>query len=267
MINLKISWHYYQQGSPDGIPILFVHGFMGKGKIWQPVINNLSDRLYSTAVDLPGHGKTMADLRSLDFEVLSDALIAFLDDLGLSNPVMVGYSLGGRISLYTALKYPDKFRALVIESASPGIEDAVEREQRLNHDREIAEKLRHSSDLRLFMEAWYRQPVFRNLDNDLKQRIIAKKSGNDPELLAEVVEKLSQGRQPSLWTKLCNWTKPALIVAGEFDRKYVEISRSMASILPAAELKIIKNAGHIVHLENKKDFATALNSFLDSYIL
>ncbi len=263
---LPVKWNHYEHGDPDGKPIVFLHGFMGSGRVWQPIVEELPSDMYTIALDLPGHGLTWADLEYLDFNTLSKALIEFVNEHLDREPVLMGYSLGGRIALYTALKYPDNFRALVIESASPGIESDKDRALRLDQDRKMASRLR-ISDMRSFLIDWYRQPVFESLNPDLKERIINKKTGNNPEQLASVYVRLSQGIQPPLWLNLPAWDKPILIVAGEKDRKYVDIASRMAALMVSAEVKIISGAGHIVHLENHKDFTTALNLFLRSIIL
>jgi 2-succinyl-6-hydroxy-2,4-cyclohexadiene-1-carboxylate synthase len=262
----EINWHYYQQGQSDGIPLIFLHGFMGNGKIWLPIMQNLTENFYSIAVDLPGHGQTEADISEIDFDILSEKLIGLIDEQELDRPVIIGYSMGGRIALYTALGFPDKFRGMIIESASPGIENEDERYQRLINDRKIAEKLR-ISDMRTFLSVWYRQPVFEYLAENIKNKIIEKKVTGNPRELADAFERFSQGIQPSLWNDMHHWHRPTLLLAGENDQKYVEILRRMALEMPSAQVKIIKNAGHIIHLENRADFLSALKSFLGSYIL
>ncbi len=266
MARLSITWHYYNQGDPGGIPVLFLHGFMGSGQVWLPTMQQLLAEMYSIAVDLPGHGNTVADLENLDFDSLSDGLIDFID-IHIGNPVvLVGYSLGGRIALHAALKYPDRFIGLALESTTAGIENDTERLERLSEDKVIAEQLRRS-DMATFLTNWYKRPVFASLPPYLKEGIINRKIDNHPENLARILVRLSQGIQPPLWHRLCKWDKPTLIVAGEKDKKYTDIAARMSSLIESSALKIIPGAGHIAHLENNKEFTAALNSFLGSYIL
>jgi 2-succinyl-6-hydroxy-2,4-cyclohexadiene-1-carboxylate synthase len=123
--------------------------------------------------------------------------------------------------------------------------------------------------LQAYLTDWYEQPLFASLKRrpGLIESIIRKKLDNDPEKLAEVVVRLSPGHQKSLWNVLNQWDRPALIICGELDEKYCEIGRRMASLIEKSELRIISDAGHIVHLENNKDFVAALNFFLTTYIL
>lgn len=268
MSMLKVKWHYIESGNTSGIPMLFLHGFMAHSGIWKPVIEQLPDSMYAVALDLPGHGKTEADLETLDFEPLSDAVNEFIQNQFGRPIVLLGYSMGGRIALYTALKYPENFIGLILESTTPGIENPEERGKRVLEDKAKAEKLR-STDIRTYLTDWYKLPVFASLERrpDLVEKIINKKSANDPNALAEVVVRLSPGRQKTLWNDLDRWKKPTLVIAGELDEKFCTVAKKMAPRFDDADLKIIPGAGHIVHLENHKDFTAVLNFFLSSRIL
>ncbi|MFH1700511.1 MAG: 2-succinyl-6-hydroxy-2,4-cyclohexadiene-1-carboxylate synthase [Candidatus Zixiibacteriota bacterium] len=268
MTGLVEKYNFFTSGKSDKQPLLFLHGFMGNANIWRKIIAQLDNDFYCSAIDLPGHGQTMTDLEYLNFENLSDDLIDFIDSHFTQKAILIGYSMGGRIALYTALKHPDKFKAIILESSSPGIKDSEERKNRLERDEKDSFKMKKTG-MRTFLTEWYQMPVFDYLNDfpDLKEKIINKKSSNDPKALAEIIVKLSPGIQPSLWDKLGSWTKPALIIAGEKDGKYVRIGEKMHDCLADSHFEIIPNAGHIVHLENHKDFMIVLNSFLASYIL
>lgn len=263
---LQVTWRYHPVGVAGGQPLLFLHGFMGDGRVWMSTMNQIQEMVYSVALDLPGHGHTEADLDHLDFGSLADAVAAFAYDHFDRPAVLVGYSLGGRVALQAALSHPDRFRGLVLESASAGIEDETERRQRLQQDEAVAARL-GATDMRNFLIEWYRQPLFASLSPETVAGIIDRKAHNDPGRLAEVVVKLSSGQQPSLWDRLSSWNKPTLIVAGELDDKYRALATRLAGQMKRSVLQIIPGAGHIVHLENNAAFVATLKSFLDAYIL
>jgi len=84
--------------------------------------------------------------------------------------------MGGRIAIYLAIFYSEYFGKIIIESAQPGIKDDVEREQRKNHDSELAQKLSLKS-FDEFLKFWYNQSIFetlkkhKNFANLLKSRL------------------------------------------------------------------------------------------------
>jgi 2-succinyl-6-hydroxy-2,4-cyclohexadiene-1-carboxylate synthase len=263
---LQVTWRYHPVGDAGGTPLLYLHGFMGDGRVWLSTMNRIQDTVYSVALDLPGHGHTEADLAHLDFSSLADAVAAFVYDHFDRPAVLVGYSLGGRVALQAALSHPDRFRGLVLESASAGIEDEAERRQRLQQDEAVAARL-CAVDMRSFLTEWYQQPLFASLSPETVAGIIDRKAHNDPSRLAQVVVKLSSGQQPSLWDRVSSWNKPTLIVAGELDDKYRALASRLAGLMKKSMLQIIPGAGHIVHLENNAAFVAALRSFLEAYIL
>ena len=266
MEKLKVTWRFHTVGDPGRPPLLFLHGFMGDGRVWLPTMNQLQDTVYSVALDLPGHGNTEADLAHLEFGSLAETIAAFVYDHFDRPAVLVGYSLGGRLALHAALSHPDRFRGLVLESASAGIEDEEERRLRLEQDQATAAKL-CATDMKSFLTEWYQQPLFSSLPPETVAGIIDRKAHNDPSRLSEVVVKLSPGRQPSLWDRVSAWNKPALIVAGELDEKYRARATRLSGLMKKSALRIIPGAGHIVHLEQNAAFVAALKSFLDAYIL
>jgi pimeloyl-ACP methyl ester carboxylesterase len=67
---------------------------------------------------------------------------------------------------------------------------------------------------------------------------------------------------PSLWDDLIRLWIPVLIIAGEEDRKFVDIARRMASRLPGARVAVVAGAGHTVHLEQPDAWLEAVTSFL-----
>lgn len=268
MDNRRVTWHYYTDGNPDAAPFLFLHGFMGDGSVWLPIMKVLSSDVYAVAPDLPGHGKTKADLADLSFDVLTNALADFTAERFAKPPFVIGYSMGARVALYLARTHPERLSGLVLESPSPGIEDEKERRDRLELDKKRADDIRRMG-LPAFLREWYRQPIYSSLVDkpDLIAKLIEKKSRSNAEMLAQTIVCLSPGVQPSLWHHLGHWQKPTLIIAGEEDRKYSDIARRMAAVMPTATLNIIPNAGHIVHLENFPNFSAALKFFVSTYIL
>ncbi len=268
MGEFHVNWNYYTEGDPESTPYLFLHGFMGDGSVWQPIMKELSADIYAVAPDLPGHGKTRVDEDRYSCDILVHALIDFASERFSKPPVVVGYSMGGRIALYMAETHPDEVSGLVLESASLGIDDEKERRSRLELDRKRADDMRRMG-LPDFLKEWYTQPIYLSLADkpDLVAGLIEKKSQGDAEMLARTIVCLSPGAQPSLWHHLGHWQKPTLIISGEKDEKYSDIARRMAAIMPTATLNIIPDAGHIVHLENPPDFMAALKYFVSTHIL
>ena len=244
---------------------LFLHGFMGSSADWREIMAALGDQTFRIAMDLPGHG---ASLRlppdTYTIEGASRAVIRTMDGLEGIRPVVAGYSMGGRLALYLALRYPERCAGLFLESASPGLENAGERAARRLADESKAKCL-ESGDLRAFLRDWYRQPLFASLarDEDLLYRTIEARRRNNPGELALSLRGMGTGSQPSMWVELEGLAVPALAVAGGMDKKYAGISSRMASISPRIKSAIVPGAGHTVHAETPAAYTSLLGRFMD----
>src|SRR5215218_4237659 len=101
-----------------GRPMILLHGGLGSGEMFGPILSTLAGHHQVIAVDLQGHGRTADIDRPLDVRLMADDIAALIDHLGLDRPALVGYSLGGGVALHTAAKYPAKVGRLVTAAAN-----------------------------------------------------------------------------------------------------------------------------------------------------
>ena len=257
---------YTVSGDPHRPAILFLHGFLGSSADWADTILALEEGFYCVAPDLPGHGASLGlSSEYYTVEGTTRALLVLLDELDVERAALAGYSMGGRLELYLALRQPDRCSGLFLESASPGIDDAAERQMRREADERRASAL-ESDDFEDFLVGWYRQPLFASLSRHegLVERIIEARSRNDPAELGRSLRGMGAGSQPSLWGELAGLRAPALAVAGELDEKYAGISRRMAALNPGVRTALVPDAGHNVHLEAPRAYLALLQDFLES---
>jgi pimeloyl-ACP methyl ester carboxylesterase len=110
-----INLYFETHGS--GRPLILLHGGLGSGEMFGPILPALAERHRVIAVDLQGHGRTADIDRPLDLWFMADDIAALIDHLGPDKPDLVGYSLGGGVALRTAARYPAKVGRLVAASA------------------------------------------------------------------------------------------------------------------------------------------------------
>src|SRR5699024_2105793 len=138
---------------------------------------------------------------------------------------LAGYSLGGRTALTYALKYPKTIKGLILESASPGLEDAEERRKRKEKDNQLAEKIL-SEGIDTFVDYWENIPLFdtqRSLPKELQEQIRKERRSQRAEGLARSLYGMGTGVQDAHWEKLNELMCPVLLLAGELDTKFVRI--------------------------------------------
>jgi len=105
---------YRRMGPGGGTPIVMVHGFAGELLTWAAVQVPLSARHPVYALDLPGHGGSSKDLGAGGVPGLAEALLAFLDAVGIGRAHLVGHSMGGAVALQAALSRPGRAASLTL---------------------------------------------------------------------------------------------------------------------------------------------------------
>lgn len=257
------SYHLQTVGAEPLPPVLLLHGFLGSCQDFEPVMLALSQRFYCVGIDLPGHGQTqvLGDDPCYGMEAIAFSLTQVLDQLNLSPCHLLGYSMGGRVALYLAIHYPQYFRSVILESASPGLATEAERRDRLTQDHAIAHRLQ-TDTLETFLYHWYHQSLFDSLRHHPSyEAMLQRRRHNDPIELARSLQQLGLGKQPSLWSKLKDLSLPTQLIVGEQDQKFVQIGRQMAAA-SNAKLSIIKQCGHCIHQEDPAQYALIMGNFL-----
>ena len=255
------------QGGNDGPTLVMLHGFTGSAAAWGSHLDALAAYgLRVIAFDLPGHGRSNAhhDAQRYAIERCQQDILAALREFGVSQgqAILLGYSMGGRIALSTA--FSGFFGALILESASPGLEDPAEREQRRIDDEALAASIERDG-VEAFVARWERLPLFASqsaLPREVREALHRQRLNNRAAGLAQSSRGVGAGVQPSLFSRLPTLQIPVLLIAGELDTKFTAIARRMAQLLPQAQLCIIPGAGHTVHLERPEEFVSSVGDFI-----
>lgn len=233
----------------SGPPATFLHGFTQTSHSWLELVEHLP--LASTLVDAPGHGESVDGRRSLT--QIGDNIAAIMP-----TGFLVGYSMGARMALHTALQHPHKVTALVLISGTAGIRNNEERLARKNSDDTLANHIEEVG-VTAFVDEWLSQTLFAGLNTSTNQR--QDRLRNTANGLADSLRYAGTGTQEPLWDQLHNLTMPVLLLCGTTDTKFYSISLEMATIIPNATCAAIEDAGHTVHLEQPKRFTEELLRF------
>ncbi len=234
-------------GTRPELELVGLHGFAGSGAL----LRRLDSTVGWWTPDLVGHGRSAA-LRMPGF----DAEVERLERLRCRRPrrtrVLVGYSLGARVGLRWACRFPEAFAALVLVGVAPGLVDAQARAARVTEDAAWVAVLREKG-IAAFAHRWEALPLFagqrraspasRRWQRQIRRR-------QDPAGLAHCLEVLGLGAMPPVTAEDCRrLTVPVVLVAGAEDAKFVALARELAQRLAQARLVVVPNCGHNVALE------------------
>jgi 2-succinyl-6-hydroxy-2,4-cyclohexadiene-1-carboxylate synthase len=228
----------------SGSAATFLHGFTQTKESWLPVVESLTVETEVTLIDAPGHGESPIDERNL---------AQTADDAAETMPtgVLVGYSMGARIALHTALQHPDKVRGLVLVSGTPGLRSDSERADRRTSDEALAEHIEEIG-VSQFITEWLSNPMFQGLSAQYAD--IPNRNTNTEQGLANSLRYAGTGTQTPLWDQLKNLQMPVLIITGERDKKFTDIGREMKTEIPNCEYREMSGVGHTCHLEDISQF-------------
>jgi 2-succinyl-6-hydroxy-2,4-cyclohexadiene-1-carboxylate synthase len=257
--------HLNVEVTGTGPAILLLHGFTGSSITWASLLDVCQE--YTTiVVDLLGHGHS--DCPSAPdryrMEHCVEDLFTLLDHLDIQRIAVLGYSMGGRVALHLALRAPERLWALVLESASPGIADATERECRRRSDAALAKAIERDG-IAAFVDRWQALPLFATqtqLPAAVQEELRCQRLNNNPRGLANSLRGLGAGMQEPVLQSLGQIQVPTLLLAGALDGKYCKLARQMAAVLPDRQFVIVPQCGHTVHLEQPAAFAETIRQFL-----
>jgi 2-succinyl-6-hydroxy-2,4-cyclohexadiene-1-carboxylate synthase len=233
--------------------VVLVHGFTQTRSSWAAIARCLNaDGFEVVCVDAPGHGESAA--LQLDLDAAADAL----GSTG-GAATYIGYSMGGRLALHLAVASPELVARLVLVSATAGIEDVRERAARRDADEQRAAEIERDG-VAAFLDRWLASPLFATLPTAAAG--VDARRDNTVAGLASSLRLAGTGAQRSLWPDLAALSMPVLLVAGNLDEKFTAIATRMAALIPHAELAVVADAGHAVHLERPDDVLAVLRRWL-----
>lgn len=239
------------------IPALLLHGFLGRGDDWRALLPALAPRPL-LCPDLPGHGASPA-LTSPRLNACADWLARRLDQAQLARVHLLGYSLGGRIALTFAGRYPERLASLTLEAAHPGLLSPDERRQRQQQDNQWAARFSREP-LTAVLADWYRQPLFADLTEDERRALVAERSQGDAAALAAMLSGCSLASQPDLRPIIAALPAPVHYLFGRLDLRFAALAGALAEAVPQLNLHPVSAAGHNCHRAQPAQVAALLNA-------
>lgn len=254
--------HWHEWGSASGPTLVFLHGFLGDGTDWLPL--EKSFRNYRClAPDLPGHGQSEFS-EGLDLAQLTTQLSQEIIAKGVDQPIVIGYSMGGRVALQWVQNDPALIRGIVLESASPGIDSEIERRARHMFDLQVEKRLLEMAPGE-FIDWWCGMPMFGNIKAHPDYASLRDKRSrySSPQVI-KVMKALGVITQPSMWPVLERL--PVLgYLTGELDTKYRAVADRIQQTYSKIPVVVIGGVAHNCHFEAPDRVGNILLRFISDF--
>lgn len=243
----------------QGLPMIILHGIFGSGENWLTVSKQLAEANSIYLVDQRNHGCSFHS-EEFSYEYLVEDLARFMDEQGLPEAIIMGHSMGGKVAMNFAIKYPQRVLALIVVDIAPkqypihhsqileGLNsiDLANLKNR-NHADELLARYVPEADTRAFLL----KNLYRNDGGGYGWRLnlasIAANIGNVGQALEDAV-------QADLPTLFIRGAKSRYILPEDEDE--------IRYHFPKASIETIENAGHWVQAEQPEAFIAVVQQFL-----
>ena len=217
-----LSFRYWESGPAAALPVVLLHALGAGADDWLDTAMALTDRWRVIALDQRGHGGS-ARPGDYTFELMRDDLAAFIDELDLVQPVLIGHSMGGTVAYLYAEAFPGSARRLVIVDTPPPFPS---------------------------LSPWPEpESVLENLPFDGR-------------VLVPIIRQLN-APDPAWWRELASIHVPLLLIGGGATSKIPQAKLAeVIAHVPSGRLVTLEGAGHSVHRTRPTEFVGLVRQFL-----
>jgi 3-oxoadipate enol-lactonase len=252
--------NYAERGLPQGMPVVFIHGFPLNHTMWEPQMKALPNHFRAITYDIRGHGESDIGDGQYTIEFFVDDLLSLLDHLVIDRAIICGLSMGGYVALRAYERSPERITALVLCDTKSEADtnearlkrSAIVRNVKTNGTGPFADEFATAI---LAPQTFQTHP---EIVESVKKMIRA----NSPIGISGA--SLALGCRTDTSGALSTINVPTLILVGEHDKLTPPtVSESMHNRIVNSELHVVAHAGHMSNLENAPEFNKCMIEFLN----
>ena len=252
----QVRLSFVEQGDPDGIPLLLLHGLGDSWRSYQPVLQYLPMTIRTFAISQRGHGDSSKPTDGYHLKHFVEDLEAFLDALQIEAAILAGHSSHGLVSERFAIDHPDRTLGLVLIGTPLTLRGNEAAERLLDSISKLTDPL-EPEFVRSFAESTLAQPVPHAFLETTWEETMKVPARVFREFFKDLIE-------TDFSKELTNIKTPALLVWGDQDAILSRTDQdALAGALPNSRLVVYPGAGHSPHWEEPEHFASDLVSFVE----
>jgi pimeloyl-ACP methyl ester carboxylesterase len=241
-----------------GFPVVLLHGFPFTNQIWDSFAQKLAEDFHVITPDLPGFGHSGLPLENLTIDSVAKILISWLREKKISNPIVIGHSLGGYVALAMAKQAPDMFSAIGLFH-STSIADSEEKKE--SRDKVI--DFINKNGVEKFTSNFI-GPLFADQHHaGIKVVQSIALQATEKSVKAYV---MAMRNRPDSTSVLSDFKKPVLFIAGEKDGGIpVDSIKNQSQLNPHAELHILPGVAHMGMVESENQTVEIVRRFIKKF--
>lgn len=248
--------HYEVYGR--GKPVILLHGYQGSWGLWQQTMAYLGAFYRTYAMDFWGFGESGTRLGTFEVKDFTSLVNQFMEQLGIAQAPLVGHSMGGTVSLMTALQYPERVQKVVVVG-SPIVGSSLFFFPKVFGYRPVGWVMYHNLWV---YKSFYRllAPVYSKDRNwaEMMDRDVSRTT------LEAFFASIGSLRRTDLRPNLGQINIPVL---GMYGAKDIVVSpkqwKPLQEGCARARIEYFPNAGHFIMLDEPTEFSQKLKAFLD----
>lgn len=247
--------------SGKGKPVVLLHGFCETRELWSYFKEHLSKNHQVIALDLPGFGGS--PLPEDGFSITDIALLTknFLEGLSVKNPIVIGHSMGGYVTLEIARQFPVFVRAFGLFHSS-AFEDSEEKKNNRNKAIEFVKKNGASAFAESFVPSLFYNKNRKFFSGEINKAI--KMAASTPQETLIAYTKAMRDRADNT-NILKTFNGPILIIGGDKDGAVPpEKTKQMAGLPKYPHIHILPDIGHVGMIEKKEETLHIVDAFIKS---
>lgn len=249
-----MNLHWLDEGDGDDTLVL-IHGWSNTLHVWDDQIRRLSSTYRVIAVDLPGFGKSRNITGTHTMASFGRDVADVIRFLGLSRVILVGFSMGGPVSIETAKQIPDKVNGIVLV-------DVLQ-----NPEMQYSESMIHSTTSS-YMDAVTDpsldkiRPFFKTHQDGLAERYMAMVKDAPKDGWKESLENCMHWMNDEASDSIRNLGAPIFSINSD---QYPTEAALLRKLTPLYKVRVIQGVGHVVFWEAPDPFFDYLQEFIHDF--
>ncbi len=235
-----ISLHYIDYGNPDGETLVFLHGWGQNIEMMKMIADPFEKEYHIIIPDLPGFGESSEPETDWTLFEYVDCIHTLLESLKIEEPILLGHSFGGKISLLYATEYPVKKLVLF---GSPYKKEVEKTTMKLK-----------------VLKSLKKVPVLKQFEEIAKKHIGSTDYKNATPMMRKI---MVNHVNLDLSEKIKKIEAPTLLVWGDLDQEVsLEQAYEIEQKIKDAGVVVFEGCTHYAYLENLKGTIRVLRNFL-----